>query len=189
MPRAVKVLWLMFLRATAESLLHIGAKQGDVAKLADLLDNKGFLPWINQREQSEGKTPVFSASFAGHPDVVELLIQRGCNVSIPNDGGYTPMDAAAFQGHASVVAVLLKYSLDPYDFHTAHKDGYMPLHRACSGNTSAHAEVVQTLVESGIDAALQTTDGRSCLELASHDDTRTFMHQHLKSRQAAHNEL
>ncbi|CAJ1348722.1 unnamed protein product [Effrenium voratum] len=174
--------WRVLLLASgaAGSLLHVAAGKGNVSEVAELLDRRGLLPWINHRAV-EGDTPVMAASLAGQAEVVELLIQRGCNVTIADKDGYKPLDAAAAHGHSEVVSVLMKYSPPSKTLHTFHRDGFAPLHRACWGNSHEHSQVVQTLLRVNVDPVLPASNGSTCLQLASRQETRDILAAHCGS--------
>ncbi|CAE7692965.1 Ank1, partial [Symbiodinium microadriaticum] len=155
------------------SLLHAAAKTGDSREVARLLDQGGLRKWINHRSETQDlRTPVMVASLAGHAEVVELLIQRGCNVTLADKEGYAPMDAAAWRGRPEVMEVLLKYSPFPSKLHSFHRDGYAPLHRACWGKRARHSQVVRLLLEARIEPELPSVNGTTCLELATRQETK-----------------
>jgi ankyrin repeat protein len=47
---------------------------------------------------NNGATPVFVAAQNGHVDVLALLAEQGCNLSMPMNDGATPVFIAAQQG-------------------------------------------------------------------------------------------
>eukprot|EP00435_Cladocopium_sp_Y103_P060484 s122_g22.t1 len=166
----------------ASSLLHIPAREGRTSEVADLLDRGGLRPWINYRTD-DGQTPVMAASLAGHAEVVELLIQRGCNVTIGDKEGYKPLDAATWTGHPEVVEVLMKYS-SPERLHLFHSDGFAPIHRACWGDSHWHSKAVQVLLEAGVEAELQAKNGTTCVQLARRQETRDLLNSHIAQSHA-----
>lgn len=54
-------------------------------------------------------TPVSSASFFGHFEVVKLLLSSGADTTIPNEFGWTPLITAANKDHHDVAKLLLEY--------------------------------------------------------------------------------
>lgn len=53
-------------------------------------------------------TPLMFASFAGHTDVVELLLQTGANANARSPSGWTSLMTASQWGHAEIVKLLLQ---------------------------------------------------------------------------------
>ncbi|CAE6937598.1 Ank3 [Symbiodinium sp. CCMP2592] len=121
--------------------------------------------------------------------VVELLIQRGCNVTLADKEGYAPMDAAAWRGRPEVMEVLLKYSPFPSKLHSFHRDGYAPLHRACWGKRARHSQVVRLLLEARIKPELPSVNGTTCLELATRQETKDIVALHLQQSSSRADEV
>jgi hypothetical protein len=53
-----------------------------------------------------GQTPLHRAAYAGHADIVELLIEKGADVNRRDTRGRSPLHHAAHCGHTSVVSLL-----------------------------------------------------------------------------------
>ena len=51
-----------------------------------------------------GVRPVHLAVEAGHSDVVDCLLERGCNVNEPSFDGTTPLHIACEFGHVTIVS-------------------------------------------------------------------------------------
>ena len=56
--------------------------------------------------ENHGCTPLHLACNKGHLEVVELLLDRGDNLSIANNG-WTPLNSACNKGQLEVVKLLL----------------------------------------------------------------------------------
>lgn len=54
-----------------------------------------------------GTTALWSASFEGSTEMVELLIQFGADVNIANQKGTTPLFVASQKGHREIVSALI----------------------------------------------------------------------------------
>lgn len=63
---------------TGSTVAHMAAQQGDLRAIRDILKKSTDL--INAQD-SNGWTPLFEASRAGHYDVVRLLYQNGANIN------------------------------------------------------------------------------------------------------------
>ncbi|HNX48935.1 MAG TPA: ankyrin repeat domain-containing protein [Thermoanaerobaculaceae bacterium] len=85
-------------------LLVHAARRGDVAILRGLL----FLG-ADAAATSPETSPILAAAWAGHVEVVELLIARGAGVDAADGSGVTPLMAAATQGHDEVVRLLVRH--------------------------------------------------------------------------------
>lgn len=59
-----------------------------------------------------GATPLYAAAYAGHRDVVTLLLREKADVHATRDDGCTPMHAAARNGHCGVVEALIEGGAD-----------------------------------------------------------------------------
>jgi ankyrin repeat protein len=64
---------------------------------------------------TDGMTPLTSASCNGHPIVVTILLAAGANPELRDLVGWTPLDWASQNGHETVIK-LLKESCKPADW-------------------------------------------------------------------------
>ncbi|KAL8690083.1 MAG: hypothetical protein Q9218_004397 [Villophora microphyllina] len=75
--------------------------------------------WLKERPQdidvpdNAGNTPLQIASLKGLADVVQLLLEAGCDISCKNIDMDTPLIDAVENGHLEVVQLLLNAGLDP----------------------------------------------------------------------------
>ena len=70
------------------------------------------------------------ASWKGHRDVVQLLLDKGANPNKATRTGATSLHWAAHSGHKNVVQLLLERGADP---NLASISGWTPLHAVCTG--------------------------------------------------------
>ena len=56
----------------------------------------------------KGFTPVFTAVYEGHVDVIKALCDLGANIDTPNKDGYTLMFFAAKRGHVGAIRALVR---------------------------------------------------------------------------------
>ena len=107
-------------------------------------------------------TPLHSASFEGHLQVVRYLLRRGVNVNVRNSANDTPLLLASWQGHLDVVQCLLEHGADVNLLGSSH----------CAPLTLAayygHVNVVRLLLEHNAETNSQDQYGNTSL----HDATR-----------------
>lgn len=93
----------------------------DVAKkrLAERPEDLNFADYA-------GNTPLQVASLNGHEQIVQLLIDAGCNLDCRNSDKETPLLDAVENGHLAVVKLLLKAGVNP---RKADAEGHEPLEK------------------------------------------------------------
>jgi len=88
--------------------LHAAAYSGSAPIAALLLDNGAAR---DDAKNKAGTAPVFVAAEMNHPEVVELLIARGADVSQPESHGYSAITRAFWKGHTDMVRLLKRHGL------------------------------------------------------------------------------
>ncbi|KAL8850879.1 MAG: hypothetical protein Q9221_004192 [Calogaya cf. arnoldii] len=163
-------------RSDDVTTLHLASYEGrpDLAKL--LLDHvqpkftpSRFTAFLNQRNR-RGKTALLDsirgASGNPSPEILQLLLHRGADYTIPNKDGVTPLHAAAYHGNVTVLQILLTHSSekDPSHFtsfiNTRNKWGKTALHEACE---KGRPRVTKLLMDYGIDFTLKDKEGFTAL--------------------------
>jgi predicted Fe-Mo cluster-binding NifX family protein len=122
-----------------------------------LLEKGADVTVVNNR----GGTPLISASYNGHIDMVKLLLERGADVTVADNVGWTPLNAASSRGHVDVVKLLLEKDADVT---AADNVGWTPLNAASS---RGHVDVVKLLLEKGADVIVANNEGGTPLISAS----------------------
>ncbi|XP_041471850.1 uncharacterized protein LOC121421254 [Lytechinus variegatus] len=110
---------------------------------------------------NKGITPLHSASFNGHLDVVKYLIDQGAQANTANNAGVTPLHNASFNGHFDVVKYLIDQGAQA---NTANNAGITPLH---SASFNGHLDVVKYLIDQGAQANTADNEGVTPLHSAS----------------------
>ncbi len=88
----------------------------------------------------DGGTPLHYAAYAGHKELVELLITNGVDVNTKTDDGFTPLHVAARQGRTETGEVLITKDAD---VNAKDDDGKTPLDRAIKYNQSETADLLR----------------------------------------------
>uniref|UniRef100_A0A8C2LJW4 NAD-capped RNA hydrolase NUDT12 n=1 Tax=Cricetulus griseus TaxID=10029 RepID=A0A8C2LJW4_CRIGR len=85
------------------SKLHCSAAEGDVAQLAGILSHS---PSLLNATSENGWTALMYAARNGHPDAVQLLLDKGCDRSLVNKSHQTALDIAVFWGYKHIANML-----------------------------------------------------------------------------------
>ena len=96
-----------------------------------------------------GSTSLHVASLAGRAEVVEMLLKKGAKVDERRTDGSTPLHLACARGHTKVVQCLIAYGADA-QLRTEYRQ-QTPLHLACSDSRVETAEIVEILLNYGVD--------------------------------------
>ncbi|CAH9101014.1 unnamed protein product [Cuscuta europaea] len=91
------------------SLLHVAVSSAhaEVVKILSAADSS--VSGINCGDE-EGWVPLHSAASSGNIDIVEILLSRGANVNLKNDGGRTALHYAASKGHLRIAEILISHN-------------------------------------------------------------------------------
>ena len=67
---------------------------------------------VNTLDTNSGSSPLCTAVFLGHTEIVQLLVDAEANVNLPNRDMATPLHIAVFMGRPNEAALLLKAGAD-----------------------------------------------------------------------------
>jgi hypothetical protein len=81
--------------STEHSLLHFAAYARDVSLMTMLLEQRGALKLVNERDIVTGQTPLHIALFAHSRELMHLLVRHGADPSIRDNFGASVFDWAA----------------------------------------------------------------------------------------------
>ena len=139
--------------------LHYACVNGHVEIVRMLLDKGDDVHSIS----NHGITPLCMAAFVGGYEVVQLLLERGALVDMPNnDGrGTFALFVASRLGHLDVVKLLLDHGAE-LDKQTS--DGFSALMGA---SIDGHCDVMELLISKGANVNMQASSGISSLMVAS----------------------
>ena len=129
--------------------LFEAARDGTVAALRSALDADPSK--LTVRDPPYGWTLLHHAAQRGHLAIVNLLLERGCDVNTLERGDQTTaLHWAAAAGHVAVVRRLLQAGVDPIghgDEHELEAIGWASCWEGA--DTDAHREIVQLLLDHG----------------------------------------
>ncbi|XP_064458812.1 inversin-like isoform X2 [Ornithodoros turicata] len=134
--------------------LHYAAQQNDISTVMVLL-LRGC-----SGEMSDQKALHHGAA-KGHNGVVELLLDLGCQVNVPDGEGMTPLAFACKEGNAHTLPLLLDACASLRDSDIC---GRTPLHWAAKEN---HACICQLLIKHGYHVNIRDNYGMTPLHYAS----------------------
>ena len=105
-------------------------------------------------------TPIHVAAFAGHVDILSLLIEHGADVNGRDDGGDTPLHQASVHARLEAGRFLLDNGAD---INAVCDYGFTPLSHAAG---LGKVESVRMLLERGAAIDIPDVDGQTPLHLA-----------------------
>ncbi len=119
-------------------------------------------PMLVKAYSEDGYQPLCLASFFGHYDTAEYLINAGApiNSSSRNTLHAAPIQSAAAAGHVKIVMLLLNNSADP---NVREQGGCTPLHAAAQ---NGNMQMIRTLLFNGADLNIASKDGKTPLDMA-----------------------
>nr|XP_024214050.1 oxysterol-binding protein-related protein 1-like [Halyomorpha halys] len=99
-------------------LLLQGSRNGDINLVKEIIEasKEGKLTVdVNCKGKSKsnlGWTPLHLATYFGHKEVIELLIEAGADINAVNDAGDTALHKASFIGREDLVLLLVEKNAD-----------------------------------------------------------------------------
>ncbi|URE37682.1 Ankyrin repeat [Musa troglodytarum] len=92
------------------TLLHIGAKKGDLKEVKQLLDAGMDVNVTALGSKALGVTPLHLAAQGGHINVMDELLERGANIDARTKGacGWTPLHIAAKERNKQAIKFLIE---------------------------------------------------------------------------------
>ncbi|QOY62968.1 ankyrin repeat domain-containing protein [Lysobacter sp. H21R4] len=142
-------------------LAAAGGEEDDPAGVELLLKLKARVHAVN----ADGRTALHEGARAGHASIVAALIKAGADPAATDSHGSNALHEAARGGHAAVLEQLLD-AADPAAAMAADRQGCSVLMIACMAPQTA-PELVQRLLDLGIDPAARDQDGRRAIDRAA----------------------
>jgi ankyrin repeat protein len=134
------------------------AAMGDRETVESMLADN---PELIRASDSMGFTALHGVAGQDEPELAELLIDRGADVSAQNDMGMTPLHIAQY---SSVVEVLIRRGAD---VNARAQNGRTPMHvQAQEGEDTGALEVMEALLTAGAEPNLTDDQGNTPLSFA-----------------------
>lgn len=108
------------------------------------------------------RTALGAACYAGHEDVVQLLLDKGASMGFAAPYGMMPLHFAAMEGRQKIVLLLLNQGGHLY-VNSPDTEGNIPLH--CAAKTG-NEEVVKLLLDAGTDIFATNNENLTPLDVA-----------------------
>eukprot|EP00300_Choanocystis_sp_HF-7_P026342 c29369_g1_i1.p1 GENE.c29369_g1_i1~~c29369_g1_i1.p1 ORF type:complete len:214 (+),score=50.89 c29369_g1_i1:3-644(+) len=121
------------------SELAKAVRRGDVPQIKGILHSDPSV--VNAYLDEDEHTAAHTAANNGKIDVLEILIEHGANLDIPNHDGWTPVYSAVMDGDETVLELLLKSGAG---VNMLDEDGWTPL---CVASYVGDIHIVQLLLK------------------------------------------
>jgi ankyrin repeat protein len=145
----------------------------DAATMGDRDAIKAMLakqPQLVRASDEMGFTALHGVAGQDEPELAELLINSGADVSAKNDMNMTPLHITQ---SASIVQVLVRHGAD---VNARAQNGWTPLHvQAQEGEDTGSLEVMEALLKAGADPNLVDDEGNTPLSFAQEREETSKM--------------
>lgn len=139
------------------SALHLSAKSNHYALVHVLLKQGAD---IENTDNYNGSTPLYTACQEGHIAIIELLLNNSANIFAACKNGDTALHAACRGRHKGVVELLLKNGAN---IDATCKSEFSPLFIACQ---TGNKEIVDLLLKNGADINAGYSSGNTPIYIA-----------------------
>lgn len=140
--------------------LGMACATGDIARVRELLDQDPSL--VNRVSDYAGYyvgcgAPIKNAAVGGHLEIVRLLLERGADPNLPEEGiapdGHA-LHSAVVRGHIEIVRLLLKHGAHPNVQVESSADTLSAALASAGYSTKPNAEMVELLCSYGASRAV-----------------------------------
>ena len=169
--------------------IYMSAKNGNLKCVQQNISNGVDVNIKTEDSDMMGNTPLMTASFYGHIEIVKYLIDEGADVNASRlYGNITALNEASQRGHDKIVQLLIKHGAIDSSLIDASAVGDLEKvsklieqgsdinQRAYRGTTAllkassnGHLEIVKLLIKSGAKVNTQDMYGQTALMLSSYD--------------------
>ncbi|EHB06640.1 Ankyrin repeat and sterile alpha motif domain-containing protein 1B [Heterocephalus glaber] len=158
--------------------IHLAAWKGDVEIVKILIHQGPSHSRVNE-QNNENETALHCAAQYGHSEVVAVLLEELTDPTIRNSKLETPLDLAALYGRLRVVKMIISAHPNLMScntrkhtpLHLAARNGHKAVVQTEKGSALHEAalfgkvDVVRVLLETGIDANIKDSLGRTVLDI------------------------
>lgn len=141
--------------------LHEAVYKGDTTVVERLLASKTYLNFSNYLS---GNTSLHIASYEGHTEIVQLLLDKGAAVDLKNTNGCTALRIASFWGYTKIAQLLINAKAN---VNLADIGEYTPLYVA---SAQGHLAVVELLLNAGAKMNQFNMKQKTPLQLAQENE-------------------
>lgn len=106
--------------------------------------------FVGESKANFGWTPLHLASYFGHKNVAEVLLNHGADVDIQNEEGDTPIHKASYTGREDIVVLLVAHNANVF---IVNGDGLRPFEVAKS-------ESIRQILATAEKADIKRREGR-----------------------------
>ena len=143
----------------SKNSFHIAAQNGHFTLCKSLLEN--YKLDINKTD-AEGSTLIHSAAECGNIELIQCLVDKGCDIYRKKKNGMNSLHIAALNNHFRLCKVLLEKA--NFDIHLLDYNGASVIYFAAH---TGDLDLFQYLAEKGSDIYSKTKDGINCLHIAA----------------------
>jgi hypothetical protein len=117
---------------------------------------------VNIENEPARETPLYMASYLGHLDIVELLVESGAHINHKDArGGWTALNLAASQGHHHIAEYLI---IEGANLNEKNNVGNTPLMLAClNNNGNNYLYIIGLLLDEGVDISVENNEGHNAM--------------------------
>ena len=163
-----------------EKALELGTKlfdncledRFDIKKIKELIDMGAD---VNATDRF-GATLLMVASFWGHKEVADLLVENKADVNLCNDYGTTALMNTCKKGYTEIAKLLINKGAD-----TEAKDN-MYQTALIMASFGGYKDAVELLIENGADVNVKDHAGRNAVMIAKDEKTRRAIIDAVKNR-------
>ena len=141
---------------------HLAARESNVQALSILLSRQMNMASVIGLKAKDGRSALLYASANKSEEAMRLLINAGSSLSDAASDGSCPLHYAASSGSLEVANFIFGQGTDPS---VVNRDGSNAIHYAIEHSSENLGDMLQILIEKGVDASQPRKDGCTPLEL------------------------
>lgn len=135
---------------------HLVAQEGNLLSLRILLSRHVDSASVMGLKANDGRTPLLCASASGSKEAIRLLLSAGSSLTEAASDGSSSLHYAAKAGSVGTIKFLAEQAVHS---NAVTNDGSSAIYYAIMGSRKKLAEIVQVLLEIGVDPCKARNDG------------------------------